>query len=74
MYITGQWEEFTVNNTTLYTFFAFIYSFIHKKNCVILTSIYFFDEVSNFHQNNIDQSEIGIGDKKLSVEPYAKIG
>ena len=67
-YITGQWPEFTVNNATLYLrklswyFFVFFLFFcFYHFNFLFWWSI-------EFPQQNISQSETGIGDRKLSVE------
>ena len=68
-YITGQWGEFTVKNATLYLnilswhFFAIF----HQNICVFIKSFLFWWSVE-FPQQNINQSETGIRDKKLSVE------
>ena len=70
--IIDQWGEFTVKNTT---WFLHILSsnllFFYQKISVFIVFISFFDKVSNlpeFPQQNITQSETGIGDKILSVE------
>ena len=49
------------------TFLVFFVAF-HQKICVFIIFISFFDEVSNFSQQNINQLETGIDDEKLSVE------
>ena len=61
-YITGQWGEFTVKNASLYwdilswgSFYCFRFLFWWSIE---------------FLQYNTNQSETGIGDKKLSVELY----
>ena len=55
------------NYVYMYFFGIFVVGF-HQKICVFIIFISFFDEVSNFCNRNIKQSETGIGDKKLSVE------
>ena len=68
--ITDQWGEFAVKNATLnlhvlsWHFFVF-----HQKICVLINFIFFWWSIK-FRQQNINQSEARIGDKKLSVELY----
>ena len=66
----GSVGKFTVNNATLYlkTLSWHFLLFFIKKICVFIIFISFFDEVSNFSQQNINQLETGIDDEKLSVE------
>ena len=76
-YITGQWGEFRVMNTILclhilfwYVFFLFFVLFFIKKICFYHFHFSFWWS-TKFPQQNINQSETGIGEKKLSVELYA---
>ena len=52
-----------------YTFLTLFFFFFIKKS-VFIIFISFFDEVSNFRKQNINQLETRIGDKKLLVELY----
>ena len=45
----------------------------HQEVGIFIIFISFFDKVSKFPQQDINQSETGIGDKKLSVEFYVKV-
>ena len=47
-YITGQWEEFTVNNTTSFLHMLSWHFLFFVKKFVFIIFVYFFDEVSNF--------------------------
>ena len=60
-YITGQWGEFTVKNATLY---------LHLLSWHFFVVSFFFWWSIEFTQQNINQWETEIGDKKLSVELY----
>ena len=61
---------FMLTNTFL-TFFCFVFLSKKKKKC--FHNFYFFFWWSNeFPKQNIKQSETAIGDKKLSVELYAR--
>ena len=69
----GLRRKFRVKNTTfVYTHFfgIFLLLFI-KKNYVLSFSVLFLWTIK-LPQQNINQSEIGIGDEKLSVELYAE--
>ena len=69
-YITGQWGEFTVKNASLYwdiLSWGSFYCFHQKIVFIIFVSFWWSIE---FLQYNTNQSETGIGDKKLSVELY----
>ena len=64
-YITGQWDEFTLKNASLYLHVLscfFFCCFLSKKKC--------FWWIIEFPQQNIKQSETGIGDNKVSLELY----
>ena len=65
-YITSQWGEFSVKNALLR---LHIHAVFHQKICVFI--ILFFWWSIKFPQQNINQSETEISDKKLSVELYA---
>ena len=68
----GSVDEFRVKNASLclHTLLTFFIA-IHQKICVFIIFISFFDEVSTeFPQQNINQSEIGIGENKLLVKLY----
>ena len=63
------WGEFRVKNAALCMFkYTFLASFIvfHPKITVFITSIFFWWSIK-FPQQKINQSETGIGDKKLSI-------
>ena len=64
-------ESRTKNVTCFHIIFLHFFVVFHYKICVFITFISFLDSVSNF-QNIINQSEMGISDKKLAVELYAK--
>ena len=67
MYTTCQWGKFRVKNATFHiTFLAF-----SKKLCFYQFHFLFWWS-NKFSQQNINQSETGIGDKKLSVELCVK--
>ena len=73
-YITGQWAEFTVKNPTLYlnilSWLLFLILFFIKKLVSLPFSFLFWWSIE-FPQQNICQSETGIGDTKLPLELYA---
>ena len=73
-YITGQWAEFTVKNPTLYlnilSWLLFLILFFIKKLVSLPFSFLFWWSIE-FPQQNICQSETGIGDTKLLLELYA---
>ena len=55
----------------MFTYILLAYVFVfHQKICVFVFFIYFFGWSIKFPQQNINQSEIGTGDKKLSEELY----
>ena len=71
-YFMGQWGEFTVKNTTLYLNILslhFFFCFSSKKLCFYRFHFFFWWN-TKFLQQNINQPETGIGDKKLPVELY----
>ena len=61
-------ECYFVFTCTFLTFFVVFYLNI----CVFIIFISFFDKISFFEQQNINQSETGIDDKKLSMELYGE--
>ena len=68
----GSVDEFRVKTASLclHALLTFFIAF-HQKICVFIIFISFFDEVSTeFPQQNINQSEIGIGENKLLVKLY----
>ena len=81
-YITGQWTEFRTKTATLclYLFFWYFFCYFSTKNLFLnkidlIYHFYFFFWWSlKFPQENIKQSEIGIGDKKFSAEHIFKTG
>ena len=69
----GRWGEFRVNNDTLLCtsgFLAFCFFVVFHQIFVFLSFPFLFLMKIEFLQQNINQSESGIGDKKLSVELY----
>ena len=76
-YIMVQWDEFTVKYAALclqiLSWHFFVLFFYQKKKKKCFHNFYFFFWWSNeFPKQNIKQSETAIGDKKLSVELYAR--
>ena len=71
-YFMGQWGEFTVKNTTLYLNILSLHFFFvfHQKKLCFYRFHFFFWWNTKFLQQNINQPETGIGDKKLPVELY----
>ena len=71
-YFMGQWGEFTVKNTTLYLNILSLHFFFvfHQKKLCFYRFHFFFWWNTKFLQQNINQAETGIGDKKLPVELY----
>ena len=74
--ITGQWRWVQSKKCYFmftYTFLAFLFVvavIFHQKICVFIIIISFFWCSIKFLQQNINQSETRIGDRKLSVELY----
>ena len=58
---------FMFTNTFLSNFFLFFFFFFEKMFVFLIIFIYFFWWSINSLQQNLNQSEIGIGDKKLRV-------
>ena len=74
----GQWGKFRVKNAT-FVYIAFWFSFFFFVFCIFLSNFFFlsfpvlfFVKEKKILQQNFNQSEIGIGNKKLSVELYAE--
>ena len=51
-----------------YSFLAFVVVVFHLKKLFFIIFVSFFNEVTKFPQQNINQSETGIGDKKLLLK------
>ena len=71
-YITGQWREFSINNATLclhILYDIFFLPFI-KRLCFDHFHFFFWWSIK-FTQQNINQSQAGVGDKKLSLKLHS---
>ena len=73
-YTTGQWGEFIVKNANSYLHILSWYFFavFHKKMCFYHFHFFFWWSIK-FPQEYINQSEIEIGDTKLSEELYEEL-
>ena len=69
-YITSQWHKFRIKNATLYLHILFWHFFVvFIKICVFVIFIFFGWSMKS-PQQNINQSETAVGDKKLSEGLY----
>ena len=67
---TGQWGDFILKNATLYLHFLVFFFVFNQKKIFLSFSFLFLGRVNFWNRILGNQSETGIGDKKLRLEHH----